>query len=64
MVSRKSEKVPGHKLIQLLNKPNAFYGEAQLWMGTIFSWCTAETVSNLEPLRVAVVEVPVLTGRC
>jgi HK97 family phage portal protein len=37
----KPEKVEGHPLTALLNHPNDSYGDAQLWMGTIFSWCVA-----------------------
>lgn len=35
--------VDEHPLVALVKKPNSFYGDEPLWMGTLFSWYTAGT---------------------
>mgnify|MGYP001558605778 CR=1 FL=1 len=35
------EKVPGHPLLRLIERPNPFYGSDVLWQATLFSWYLA-----------------------
>src|SRR3546814_19109701 len=35
------KEVDNHPLVELIGRPNAFYSDEALWMGTLFSWYTA-----------------------